>query len=58
VVNLTDQHVRLTAPDGTSRDNQYKAGVARWSAESTHRDENLDDRAFEVIRVDLKRVCR
>ena len=58
VVNLTAQHVRLTSPDGTARDNQYKAGVTRWSPAATHRHENLDDRAFEVIRVDVKQTCR
>ena len=58
VVNLTEQHLRQILPDGTTRDLLNKAGVTRWSPAATHQDENLDGRAFEVIRVDLKQTCR
>ena len=63
IVALSDQDARITAPDGTTHDNHYKAGQVRWavstpgadaSAQSAHSEENLSDKPFELIRIDPK----
>ena len=63
IVRLTDQDARLTAPDGTSHENHYKAGSAVWSVstptadlttQSAHSEENLSDKPFEQIRIEPK----
>jgi hypothetical protein len=55
LVHLTDQNMRLTRADGTSSENRYAAGHARW-VESTgvHQDENLSDTPLRFLRVELK----
>jgi hypothetical protein len=68
IVALTDQDARVTGPDGSTRELHFKAGQARWSLAtpgkdqssfSAHAEENLGDRAFELIRVDPKiAACR
>jgi len=58
LVNLTDQNVRQTLPDGSTREIHYKAGETHWSPAGTHRGENLDDRIMEFIRIEVKRVVR
>jgi hypothetical protein len=64
LVTVTDQDARITAPDGSARDVHYRAGEFRWagstpgadvSALSAHREENLSDKAFEMIRIEPKR---
>jgi len=52
IVMLTDRHNRLTAPDGTSREFQNKAGYVMWSDASTHRSENLDAINFEALQIE------
>ena len=63
VIALTDQDARLTSPDGVTREVHYKAGQVRWAAstpgadastQSAHAEENLSDKPFALIRVDLK----
>ena len=65
IVTLTDQHARLTAPDGTSREVNYKAGQFRWAVstpgadvtlQSAHQEENLSDQPFEMIRIEPKQA--
>ena len=64
IVTVTDQDALITAPDGTSREVQYKAGQFRWAAstpgvdlssQSAHQEENLSDKPFEMIRIEPKR---
>ena len=52
IVMLTDRHNRLTAPDGTFREFQNKAGYVMWSDASTHRSENLDAINFEALQIE------
>lgn len=65
IVTVTDQDALITAPDGTSREVHYKAGQFRWAAstpgadlssQSAHREENLSDKPFEMIRIEPKRA--
>jgi quercetin dioxygenase-like cupin family protein len=54
VVFMTDGHFKFTLPDGKTQDLVPKAGTVQWSAPSTHLPENLGDKGFEVIQVELK----
>lgn len=54
VVFLNDAHAKFTMPDGKTRDVVAKAGSVQWSEATTHLPENLGDKSFEVIQVELK----
>lgn len=54
VVFLNDLSGRFTMPDGTTEDRQVKAGTVGWSDATTHQPENLGDKPFQVIQVELK----
>jgi len=53
-VFLTDINARFTLPDGKTVDNKQKAGQAIWTPAGKHLPENLGDKAFELILVELK----
>jgi len=53
-VFLTDLVGRFTLPDGKTVDNPGKAGQAIWTPAGKHLPENLGDKAFELILVELK----
>jgi quercetin dioxygenase-like cupin family protein len=54
VVYLTDQNGKMTTPDGKVDTAQHKAGEASWGAPTKHQEENLNDKPFEAIVVELK----
>lgn len=55
LVHLTDQNMRLTFADGTSRDSRYAARQVRWVEPGVaHQDENASDKPLTFIRVELK----
>ena len=51
---LTDVHAKNTFPDGKAEERHLKAGEAQWHAGEKHVVENLDDKPFEVVMVELK----
>jgi quercetin dioxygenase-like cupin family protein len=53
VVYLTDQNTRMTA-DGKTDASQHKAGEASWGLPVKHSEENLMDKPFEAVVVELK----
>jgi len=53
-VFLTDGHVKFTLPDGTTKDATGKAGSVQWEAGGAHLPENVGDKPFELILVELK----
>ena len=53
-VMLTDCHVRFTYPDGKTEEITAKAGEVMDMTACEHLPENLSDRPFEAIAVDLK----
>jgi hypothetical protein len=57
VVYLTDQDIQQTLPDGTTRKVHINAGV-RWVRPAIHQIENLSDKPFELIRIDIKPVVK
>ncbi len=51
---LTDAHIKLTFPDGTSKEESFKAGDATWMSPHRHAGENLSDRPLEFISIALR----
>jgi hypothetical protein len=51
---LTDCHVRFTYPDGKTEEITGKAGQVMNFPALEHNPENLSDRPFEAIAVELK----
>ncbi len=51
---LTDQHSRHNYPDGKSEEMRGKAGEVRYMEAWEHNPENLSDKPFELIAVELK----
>jgi hypothetical protein len=54
VVFLTDANVRETSPEGNVAVVQQKMGGFTWSGPSKHKLENLNDKPFEAVIVELK----
>ena len=53
-VFLTDGQVKFTQPDGKSQEAPMKAGTTVWGAGEKHLPENVGDKPFELILVELK----
>ena len=51
---LTDGKVKFGTPDGKFVDSPVKAGTTRWTPATKHLPENVGDKAFEVILVEVK----
>src|ERR1035438_1857409 len=54
-VFLTDGKPRMTTPDGKSEDVPGKAGAATWTPAGSHLPQNVGDKRFEVVLVELKK---
>ena len=54
VVCLSDARFRFTFPDGRTEEKQVKAGDTLVMEATEHLPENLSDRPFEVIVIELK----
>jgi quercetin dioxygenase-like cupin family protein len=53
-VFLTDGQVKFTFPDGKTQDAPVKAGTAMWTPAGQHLPENMGDKPFELILVEMK----
>jgi quercetin dioxygenase-like cupin family protein len=53
-VFLTDGHAKFTLPDGKTIDAPVKAGSYQWEPAGPHLPENVGDKPFELILVELK----
>jgi quercetin dioxygenase-like cupin family protein len=53
-VFLTDGQTKFTLPDGKTQQLPAKAGAAVWEAAGKHLPENIGDKPFELILVELK----
>ena len=53
-VYLTDGHIRITLPDGTTGEPHVKAGQAMWHPAGKHLIENLGSTPFELVLTELK----
>jgi hypothetical protein len=54
VVPITDQNLRETAPDGKSVVVQHKAAEYSWRGPGKYKIENLDDKPYEAVIVEVK----
>jgi uncharacterized RmlC-like cupin family protein len=54
VTYITDQDFRVTSADGKVENVKHKAGDASWGVPGKHKEENLSDKPFEVVVVELK----
>jgi ketosteroid isomerase-like protein/quercetin dioxygenase-like cupin family protein len=54
VVFLGDLQGRFTMPDGSTVDQDVKAGTVIWADAQVHQPENLGDTPFEVIVIEMK----
>jgi hypothetical protein len=54
VVYLTDQNASMTGPEGQTTTSQHKPGDVSSGGPVNHREENLMDKTFEAIVVELK----
>lgn len=54
VVYLTDQNASMTGSDGQTTASQHKPGEVSWAGPAKHREENLMDKPFEAVVVELK----
>jgi quercetin dioxygenase-like cupin family protein len=53
-VFLTDGQIKFGLPDGKSQDAAVKAGQAMFAPAGKHLPENVGDKPFEVVLVELK----
>ena len=53
-VFLTDGQGRFTLPHGKTQDVAFKAGTTQWDAGGKHLPENVGDKPFELVVVELK----
>ena len=53
-VFLTDGRIKFTLPDGKSEERDVKAGQSVWNLAGKHLPENLGDRPFEVVLIEMK----
>ena len=51
---LTDVDGKFTFPDGTTQENKPTAGMTLWTPAGKHLPENVGDKPFELILVELK----
>jgi len=51
---LTDADIPIKMPDGKTREDHVKAGLARWRHAFSHAAENVGDKPFEYVSVELK----
>ncbi len=56
-VYLTDGKVKMTMPDGKSAEVDAKAGKAAFTPAGKHLPENMGDKPFELVLVELKKAA-
>jgi len=54
VITLNDAKGKFTLPDGKTMDVNFEAGAFRWVEAQTHQGENVGEKPFEVIQIEMK----
>jgi len=54
VIFLTDAKGKFTFPDGKTQENSWKAGDFSWVPASSHQPENLGNKSFSLIQIEMK----
>jgi quercetin dioxygenase-like cupin family protein len=53
-VFLTDGQIKFTLSDGKSEERSVKAGQSVWNAAGKHLPENLGEKPFDVVLIEMK----
>lgn len=56
VVFLTDAKGKFTLPDGKTEELNWKKGDFFWVPAQTHQPENVGDKSFELIQIEMKNM--
>lgn len=54
-VFLTDGQIKFALPDGKSQEVSVKAGQSQWTPAGKHLPENVGDKPFEVVLIEMKK---
>ena len=54
VVFLTDAKGKFTFPDGKTEKRDFKKGFFSWVPATTHQGENVGDKPFELLQIEMK----
>ena len=54
VIFLSDANGKFTFPDGKTENRDFKKGFFGWVPETTHQAENIGDKPFELIQIEMK----
>ena len=55
VVFLSDAKGKFTFPDGKTEDRDFKKGFFGWVPAITHQGENVGDKPFELLQIEMKK---
>jgi quercetin dioxygenase-like cupin family protein len=54
VIFLSDAKGKFKYPDGKTEDRDFKKGFFGWVPATTHQGENVGDKPFELIQIEMK----
>jgi len=54
VIFLSDANGKFTFPDSKTENRDFKKGFFGWVPATTHQGENVGDKPFEVIQIEMK----
>lgn len=54
VIFLSDANGKFTFPDGKTENRDFKKGFFSWVPVETHQGENVGDKPFELIQIEMK----
>lgn len=54
VIFLSDANGKFTFPDGKTEKRDFKKGFFSWVPATTHQPENIGDKPFELIQIEMK----
>lgn len=55
VIFLSDANGKFTYPDGKTENRDFKKGFFSWVPATTHQGENVGDKPFELIQIEMKK---
>ena len=55
VIFLSDAKGKFTFPDGKTEDRDFKKGFFGWVPATTHQGENVGDKPFELLQIEMKK---
>jgi len=54
VIFLSDSKGKFTFPDGKTENREFKKGFFSWVSATTHQGENVGDKPFELLQIEMK----